>query len=547
MRRIILSALTCAAALATAVPAATSGADGILATQKPGYDALGKRVAELDALNRRLGCISMSRALRGPFGDRQLAESLGLTRMVHLRFEAGADLEHICARYRELGCFETVELNHRFNLCAPAAPYPDDPYFNWLWALDNRQKFDFGVRWIPEFDADIDALEAWGITTGDSAVVVGVIDTGLRTGHPELAGRIWVNPGESAGNGLDDDGNGYVDDVNGWDFWYDDNVPEDSVGHGTAVTGVIAANGYNGIGHIGVDLQCKVMPLKVIGNSSDGTTLVLLIDALRYAADEGADVVNMSLGDTRGTQQLSNAVTYAYSRGVVLVAASGNDNAEQILYPAFYTSVIAVGATDPDDGRSDHFGADTSSAGSNYGAQLDVVAPGNNIFLLNAFDDTLYTGGSGGTSLASPYVAGIASLLLALDSTLTPDEVRERIQSSADDTVGDPAEDTPGWDKYMGWGRVSAYQALTYGATASRPLPAGHRTRAVVEARGGRILVRGGAGTMVEMLAPDGTLVRRVHASRPGEQLLTMPAPGAYVYRTGGGGQAAVGRVVIGR
>ncbi len=449
-------------------------------------------IAALDSLNARYGCSAMVRAWRGPSADPDLAADLGLDRAYRLRFDDRTSIDSLLEAYRRLGCFDYVEPNSRVRALGSAAVYPNDYYFSWQWGLDNREKYGgFGDRWDPKPDADIDAPEAWEITRGDSNVVVAILDSGCKTDHPELAGRFWRNADETPANGLDDDNNGYVDDTLGYDFWYDDNHPEDSLGHGTGVIGVLAANQNNGVGHAGVDWHCKVMVLKVMGNTDGGTNIMHLVAGIKYAADNGADVINMSLGDDRQNNFLRQAVGYAAGLGVVMVAAAGNDNTENILYPAAYPDVIAVGSSDPDDRRSDHFGADTSSAGSNYGAELDVVAPGNNIFFLSHVDDTLFTGGSGGTSLASPHVAGIASLLLAQDSSRTPDSITAIIRASADDLVGDPAEDVAGWDKYMGAGRVSAYQALTYGQTKTARAAMRYRPAVAVRYADGRLIVTG--------------------------------------------------------
>ncbi|MBD3242216.1 MAG: S8 family serine peptidase [Chitinivibrionales bacterium] len=489
-------------ALVAGTGTANQDADGIIVSFRRGIErpsvTAGSAPAPtgltaLDSLNRRYGCSDMRAALRGKPADPALASELGLDRAYLLRFGDGISIDSLLEAYRRLGCFDYVEPNSRVRALSSTAVYPNDYYFSWLWGLDNREKYasGFGDRWDPKPDADIDAPEAWEITLGDSSVVVAILDSGCKTDHPELAGRFWRNADEIPGNGMDDDNNGFVDDTLGYDVWYDDNHPEDSLGHGTGVTGVLAANQNNSVGHAGVDWRCKVMVVKVIGNLDGGTNITVLVDGIRYAADNGADIINMSLGDERDNRFLRRAVEYAAGLGVVMVAAVGNDNAENILYPAAYPSVIAVGSSDPDDRRSDHFGPDTSSAGSNYGAELDVVAPGNNIFLLSHVDDTLFTGGSGGTSLASPHVAGIASLLLANDSTLTPDSIKAIIRASADDLVGDSTEDVAGWDKYMGYGRVSAYQALTYGqATTARTADRG-RPGPGLRLVAGRLIVEG--------------------------------------------------------
>jgi thermitase len=449
-------------------------ADGeLLVTLKPGIRCAAGAgatratgIAALDSLNERSCCSSFGRLHAASFGDPELAARCGLDRSFRVRFSGAARVDSLLAAYGRLGCFESVEPNALRHAHSAQAFYPNDPYFTWAWGLNNGAIFDFGGRWTPKPDADIDAPEAWGITTGDSSVVVAFIDSGCKSTHPELAGRMWRNPDEIPGNGVDDDRNGYVDDVMGWDFAEGDNTPQDTAGHGTSTVGVLAANGNNGIGHVGVDWKCKVMVLRVMTGTTG--TADQVARAVTYAADNGARVINMSLGAAVSNTAERNAVAYAYGRGVFIVASSGNDNRASVSYPAAYPGVVAVGSSDPDDRRSDHFGPDTSSYGSNYGSALDVVAPGGDTYLLSIKSDTLYTVNGNGTSLSAPLVAGIACLLLAQNPARTHDTLASIIEHSADDRVGDPAEDSLGWDRYMGWGRVSAYQALTYGLTQMR-------------------------------------------------------------------------------
>jgi subtilisin family serine protease len=479
MRRFAASTVVlvvCAAFPASALTPADCAPDELLVTLKPGA-----------AFAAPAGCVSAGRVHTAPLRDAALAAQFGLDRTYRLRLGPASNMDSLLESYRRLGCFENVEPNGLVYPHAAQAFYPNDYYFYYMWGIDNRAYFNFGGRWTPKVDADIDAPEAWDITTGDSSVVVAFIDSGCKTSHPELAGRIWHNPGEIPGNGIDDDHNGYVDDVYGWDFAENDNTPQDTLGHGTATAGVLAANSNNSIGIVGVDWKCKLMILRVL--TTDAATMAQVAQAIAYAADNGAKVINISLGGSLASTALRDAINYAHGRGVFIAASSGNDNAPTVAYPAAFTNVVAVGSTDPDDRRSDHFGgSDTSSYGSNYGAALDVVAPGNDIYLLNNVNDTLYTINSSGTSLSAPLVCGIASLLLAQDPSRSPDTLASIIEHSADDMVGDPAEDTRGWDRYMGWGRVSAYQALTYGLTQMhREALVGHASMPVFALRSARV------------------------------------------------------------
>ncbi|NTU69698.1 S8 family serine peptidase, partial [bacterium] len=237
----------------------------------------------------------------------------------------------------------------------------------------------------------ISAPSGWDKSQGSSSVVVGVIDTGIDYSHEDLSSKIWNNPGETGSgketNGLDDDGNGYIDDFRGWDFvtcdlWNSvspfqcltprsqDNNATDDEKHGTSVTGIIGASTNNSLGVAGIGWNVKVVPLKVLNGDGDGTTAEV-VAALDYARIKGIPIVNMSLGSTSGSVSLENAVVASYNSGVTMIAATGNDYSSSILYPAKYPQVLAVGATDQSDVRASF---------SNYGPEIDVVAPGVSIW-----------------------------------------------------------------------------------------------------------------------------------------------------------------------
>jgi subtilisin family serine protease len=182
-------------------------------------------------------------------------------------------------------------------------------------------------------------------------------------------------------------------------------------------------------------------------------------DAIHYAVDNGANVINMSIGGTDASTTLNDAVNYALSNNVTIVACMMNTNNNTVYYPAAYPGVIAVGSTNPDDKRSHPFFWDPES-GSNYGPHISVVAPGNYIYGLDFQSNTYYGYYWGGTSQATPHVCGLAALLLAQNQSLTPAQIKTLIQSTAEDQVGDPTEDTPGWDQYYGYGRINARNAL---------------------------------------------------------------------------------------
>jgi subtilisin family serine protease len=269
---------------------------------------------------------------------------------------------------------------------------PGDPSFGELWGLQK-----------------IAAPEAWDVTTGDSGVVVGVIDSGVDYSHPDLAGQIWTNPGENCAgcrsNGVDDDGNGYVDDWRGWDFAANDNDPMDDNGHGTHVAGTIGAQ-QDARGVVGVAWRLRIMPLKFIGANGEGT-VADAVRAILYAASMGADVTNNSYGGDAFSQALLDAIETADGADSLFVAAAGNslsDNDADPMYPASYDApnVISVAASDQFDSRAWF---------SNYGdSSVDLAAPGVNI--LSTWPGGSYHA-SDGTSMASPHVAGAAALAKA--------------------------------------------------------------------------------------------------------------------------------------
>ncbi len=332
---------------------------------------------------------------------------------------------------------------------------PNDTYFGRQWALKNNGTFNTSAL----ANADINMDNAWSVTTGDAATIVCILDGGVKMDHPEFAGRIWTNPHEIPNNNIDDDNNGYIDDVNGWDWVNLDNDPTDDYGHGTNVAGIIGANSNNGNGYAGVNWNCKLMIGKVLDNSDLGF-YSWIISGINYAVLNGAKVINTSLGGTVYNQALDDACWFAYYNNVVLVASMGNTNSGEINYPAGHGGAIAVGATTTNDHRAVPFPW-SGTSGSNYGNHIDVVAPGDFIYGLDYTSNSNYNIAWSGTSQAVPYVSGIASLLFAVRPTLTAAQVRTILRTSANDLVGDPSEDTPGFDQYMGYGRVNAMAALT--------------------------------------------------------------------------------------
>jgi subtilisin family serine protease len=375
--------------------------------------------------------------------------------LLRIEFSTGVDIEKMIEELKTLPCTEIAEPDHISSITGMQSITPNDTYFYNQWGLYNNGTFAYSTATA---GADIDMKNAWSITQGDSNVIVGVIDSGTKLDHPEFSGRIWVNSQEIPNNGIDDDANGYIDDINGWNFVSSNNNPSDNHGHGTNVAGIIGATGNNGIGYAGVDWNCKIMTLKVLGSNGQGWYSDF-IQSIYYGVDNGARVLNLSLEGTSYSLTYQEAIDYAINNNVVVVAAMGNNNHDIKHYPAAFNGVIAVGSTSSNDTRSNPYSG--GSGGSNYGNHISVCAPGNCIFGLHYIYSANYGSYYSGTSQASPHVAGLASLLIAQDPTRTVDEIRMLIESSAEDGVGLAIEDKPLFDPYYGFGRINAYQALS--------------------------------------------------------------------------------------
>lgn len=355
----------------------------------------------------------------------ELIRRLGRIDVEHLRILSDVSVEEIIKKLKDSGIVEYAEPNYYRYLNA----VPNDPQYPNMWGLNNTGQ----TGGTP--DADIDAAEAWDITTGDPNFVVADIDSGLDMTHPDIAANVWTNPDEIPGNSIDDDGNGYIDDIHGWDFSGNDNDPSDTVavcgGHGTHTAGTIGAAGNNGIGVTGVNWNVKVMPLKVFKqvliifcSASDSD----IIEAINYAADKGVRVSNNSYGGGSYNQALYDAIRASKS---LYVAAAGNGGIDGIgdnndvtpEYPASYNlaNIVSVAATDHNDALASF---------SNYGTtSVDLAAPGVNI--LSTTPNNTYSSYDG-TSMATPHVVGVAALLWADDPNLTVNEVKWRLLKGVD-------------------------------------------------------------------------------------------------------------------
>ncbi|WP_374711468.1 S8 family serine peptidase [Symbiobacterium terraclitae] len=296
-----------------------------------------------------------------------------------------------------------VEPNYIFT----ATWTPNDPYFSQQWGPQKIQ--------LPA---------AWDHTRGSSNVVIAIVDTGVQRNHPDLSAKL----------------------VPGWDFVDNDDDPDDENGHGTHVAGIAAGLTNNGIGIAGGCPHCRIMPVRVLDRSGNGS-LANVAHGITWAADHGAQVINLSLGSSAGTTTLRNAIDYAWNRGAFLACAAGNDNSSSPTYPAYYSSCMAVAASTSSDARASF---------SNYGSWVDVAAPGQSIM-------STWLGGGyanlNGTSMATPLVSGLAGILAS--QGLSNSQIWQRICSTADMISGTGT--------YWTCGRINAYRAVTYSSNPGNP------------------------------------------------------------------------------
>lgn len=306
----------------------------------------------------------------------------------------------------------------------------------------------------------IEMAQAWEISTGSRDMVIAILGTGVEISHPDLKDNIWANAEEIPDNQKDDDGNGYIDDIHGWNFeGADSDVTPDPFSseffnHETQVAGVIGAVGHNAVGVTGVNWQCSMMVLRL----SENFTSAEIAGALKYAADNGAKVINMSFGgsDVGPDDDLAvkEAVEYAADHGVLLVASAGNSDTGTPHYPAAYSHVMAVSSTDGEDMKTGH---------STYGPWVDIAAPGTDIMTTDVNGEYVATAG---TSFSAPYVAAVGALVWSHRPELTAVEVRAILENTADPVFYDRVDPNDG---YLGVGRVNAYRAVL-AAFETRPL-----------------------------------------------------------------------------
>ncbi len=352
----------------------------------------------------------------------QDGSEIALQRMYRVEFDAAVSPLEVARAFAALPDIEYAEPE----IVQTLFYTPDDPRFG--------EQYQHAL---------IEAERAWDITTGDSTVVIGIVDSGVLWNHEDLYENIWVNPIEDIDHdgrytpadidSIDNDGNGYVDDVIGIDFvgssalnggrYYDGDPTPTPKGHfhGTHVAGIAAARGNNGKGVAGVAMHCRIMSIKC---APDVYTPSILrgYDGIVYAADNGADVINCSWGGGGYLESQKERIDYAISKGAIVVVAAGNDGSERVSTPGAYPNVLCVANTDQND---------KVNASSTYGPWVDVSAPGTQILSSIITSPTSYKKYSG-TSMASPVVAGLAALVKSQHRDYTPEQIFEQIRVTAD-------------------------------------------------------------------------------------------------------------------
>ena len=416
-------------------------------------------VLGVDAYVKKYGVVSVDQLF--PFSRKpQKAGDVDLTTCYVMRFATPMDAFKVAEEVSQL----------------PEVVYAEPLFLHQISGVDSTCTPNDTSRSVQWNLNKILADSAFCISTGDTSVVIGIVDTGVQTDHPDLAANIWHNPGEmgldSLGrdkrfNGIDDDGDGYVDDWQGWDFGgadynnpIGDNDPSPknvASGHGTHVAGIAAAATNNTTGISSIGYNCRIMAIKTTSDNDTRAAgepyIVFGFDGIVFAADHGARVINCSWGGAGASQFEQDVINYATSKGSLVVAAAGNENSPVIDFPAGYDNVIAVAATKFNDVKPSY---------SNYGPSIDVSAPGGDPF--NVANLAVYStdypstyGVGAGTSFASPLVAGLAALVASKFPAYSPLQVGEQVRVTADniDAVN------PFYVGQMGKGRINAVRALT--------------------------------------------------------------------------------------
>ncbi|MDW8219375.1 MAG: S8 family serine peptidase [Bacteroidota bacterium] len=390
------------------------------------------------------------------------SDEYGVGRIYAVRFDPYVDIQRLCYELSQNPEVEYAEPIYIHQLLQERVT-PNDPFFI-------RQ-----YHW-----ARIEAQRAWGITRGDSTIVIAICDSGVDIEHEDIKDNIWINPGESGTdalgrdrrtNGVDDDNNGKVDDWRGWDFignvtaadraasiYRPDNDPrprpsrdldtEDGLNHGSHVAGIAGATPDNGIGGLGSGYRCRILPIKnATEDFANARSVLLGYEGILYAAQMGAKIVNCSWGSSSGFSQVAQDIVNTATRmGTLVVAAAGNSASlmDDIFMPASLDNVMSVGATDEND---------TPAGFSNFGVKTSVFAPGDNI--LSTLVNNRYEF-YGGTSMASPLAAGIAALVRHIHPEWTSTQVIQQIRGTSDNVLVPGATARP----FNYFGRINAFRAL---------------------------------------------------------------------------------------
>lgn len=378
---------------------------------------------------------SMSEGKIGVFSSR---DTLGAQNGGPVEISAST-VKAMCASIRAAN--PGVNLTCEANSIVQGNVTPNDPQYGSLYGMTK-----------------ISAPAAWDISTGSTNSVVAIIDTGIDYNHPDLVDNIATNSREIPSNGVDDDGNGYIDDYYGYDFVSNDSNPMDDHFHGTHCAGTVGAKGNNGKGVAGVSWTVKLMPVKVLDAYGSGT-LASVASGMNYAVKRGVKILSMSLGTTSYSSTLENAVINARNSGALVIAAAGNSAVDTDVYPHYPSSysqdnVISVAASTS---------SDSFAYFSNYGAtSVDLAAPGDSIL-------STYLGGqyayASGTSMATPHVAGMAALILAVNPSLSYSSVKSILLQTVD-----PISSMSG--KLVSGGRANIYKAVLRAQNGQTPTPA---------------------------------------------------------------------------
>ena len=365
--------------------------------------------------------------IKQPFGKKKNAEKLYLTFLLEFT-DKKHDLNKII---KDLSKFSEVDYSEpKFKDFEDYIP--NDPSYSSCWHLNKIQ-----------------ANLAWDLGTGNSNVVVSIVDDAITINHPDLQNVIWVNPNEIPNNGIDDDNNGYIDDINGWDTYTNDNDPSPhsntpAWAHGTHCAGIAGAHTDNNIGISSVGFGVSLMAVKTADNNG---LVNQTWDGVYYSIVSGADVISCSWSSGSYSQTNNNIIEFGINNGSIIVAASGNNGANLASnpkYPACYNGVICVANTTS---------SDTKAGSSNYGTRIDVAAPGSSILSTIPYSgyDT-----KTGTSMSAPMVAG----LLGLMKSFSPNSTNEQLISCMKSACDDIDAINPSYAGLLGNGRINAYNAL---------------------------------------------------------------------------------------